>query len=375
MCQQRDWREGHKHPCRAFQAQEREEKEVSDVYITSLTSVKTKILETEVEKAGGQYMAGCECQTCLEAAGTVHGGCGCRGTAGHIHVECVAAFCSTPGVPTVCWKFCQTCKETYDAPVRLQLAERWIAKVSTLARDDDERMNAVSNHAICLLKAKQPSKASKLLRANLRWAEPLLGPHDEGILAMKSNLGSALLDTKQFDKAVDLLHETFEHKKAVLGRQHASTIQSGKSLAGCMLSAGWSPDTLEDAEEIMLANMAILRQGEEFGPDHKFTIMNELLLGAILEKRGRDELAVRLLREVACQAVSVFGHLQPFQLEVYRQIPQRLRSQVFGSDGPPWPVVGQARTGFWDNCTYMYNTVTGEPHHYELPTADASAAV
>ena len=82
------------------------------------------------------------CWVCLEEDGELLRGCACRGTAGYVHVDCLAMFASsrthtqsTPAAQLDAWRQCVTCKQYFVGELFVGLARAH----NSIATDADAR--------------------------------------------------------------------------------------------------------------------------------------------------------------------------------------------------------------------------------------------
>ena len=169
------------------------------------------------------------CHVCLEgdaAAGggggqqLMHGGCGCRGSAGFAHMRClVEAAEHNPDS----WTDCQTCKNEYTGAVELRLA-----------REHDERAH--------------DGRA-----------------HDERLSTMdtKHNLGAALTGMGHFAEARAVYEEVVAQRTKKQGRMHVETLVSKGQLALLLQSTGAQEEARQLFQEVVAEQTAQLGGGAQ----------------------------------------------------------------------------------------------------------------
>ena len=132
------------------------------------------------------------CHVCLEGHGDeaegaggrlVHGGCGCRGSAGFAHLPCMVEAAMHNSAS---WTMCPTCRQDYTGPAALGLAG---------ARDEHGSTLETKNNLANALKGMgQFAEAWRLLDEAVAGSTAELGPAHSKTLTIKMNL-SALLET------------------------------------------------------------------------------------------------------------------------------------------------------------------------------------
>ena len=119
------------------------------------------------------------CFICLEeatgptAAPLLQTGCGCRGTAGHVHALCAmrAAAAEHERAGTWAgkhpWQLCATCKIPFTGALKLALAQEWCRRTEPLARTDVQRFAARTTMSNALSAAGRLAEAEVVVRGNL----------------------------------------------------------------------------------------------------------------------------------------------------------------------------------------------------------------
>ena len=108
-------------------------------------------------------------------------GCGCRGTAGHVHELCAirAATAEHERAGTWAgkhpWQLCATCKIPFTGALKLALAQEWCRRTEPLARTDVQRFAARTTMSNALSAAGRLAEAETVVRGNLEAATALHG--------------------------------------------------------------------------------------------------------------------------------------------------------------------------------------------------------
>jgi hypothetical protein len=125
------------------------------------------------------------CFICLEegtaAMPLLQPGCGCRGTAGHVHELCAirAAAAEHERAGTWAgkhpWQLCATCKLPFTGALKLALAQEWCRRTAPLAPTDVQRFAARTTMSNALSAAGRLAEAETVVRGNLEAATALHG--------------------------------------------------------------------------------------------------------------------------------------------------------------------------------------------------------
>ena len=132
------------------------------------------------------------------------------------------------------WFWCPLCKSVYTGVTRMALAQRWYALVCARTEEDDERLEAARNLAICLCDDGQYVEAEKMQREILPVRKRVHGiKHATTLQACKALAGCLLLQAKHAE-AADMYQEILEVRERVQGPEHAETLAAKEHLASSL---------------------------------------------------------------------------------------------------------------------------------------------
>ena len=184
------------------------------------------------------------CFICLEettgptAAPLLQTGCGCRGTAGHVHAHCAirAAAAEHERAGTWAgkhpWQLCATCKLPFTGALKLALAQEWCRRTEPLARTDVQRFAARTTLSNALSAAGRLAEAETVVRDNLEAATALHGAEHRHTLGTTLNLGLLLDGQGKHKEAAHVYAKLLRAQERVLGPEHRDTLNTAMQLAG-----------------------------------------------------------------------------------------------------------------------------------------------
>ena len=268
-------------------------------------------------------------------------GCGCRGSAGKVHVhcaiQCAAAAQERAGTalgPKAPWQKCATCGLPYTGELKLKLAEEWVrramesndggpivlfaartslgnalaaggrlAEAEVVARSNLETATAVygaehrftlgTTHNLGLLLEQngKAQEAEALFVSLLATQQRVLGPEARDTLMVATQVANSALGRGDYAAAEAQYRTLLKTQARVVGADDPSTLIVGMNLASALLGAG----KYADAEAAFEANLEAKRR--RLGPEHVDTLMAQMNLGIVLRERGDYEKAERILEE------------------------------------------------------------------------------
>ena len=283
------------------------------------------------------------CFICLESgeeAVLLPTGCGCRGTAGHVHERCAiqGALATQARNGTWAgkqhpWQLCQTCRLPYTGSLKLALAQAWSRRTDGLSDSDPAQYMAARTALGNALSAEgRLEEAEGVVRDNLARARALYGTGHRMAMGIRFNLGLVLDGQGKSEEAAHVYTELNTEQQRVLGPEHPDTLMSAMQIANSDLNAGRNeeaatkyrrvldvqrrvlgaahPITLtcgmnlastllsladyQEAETLYRANLAAKLR--TLGAEHVDTLMVSMNLGVVFKERGRYEEAGRWLR-------------------------------------------------------------------------------
>jgi hypothetical protein len=242
------------------------------------------------------------CYICLESdeeAGRrvgvgelVHGGCGCRGSAGFAHLPCLVSAAESNSDS---WIYCPTCKQKYTGRAAFGLAQ---------AAVNDERLSpgvTQTNLANALADKGEWAEAKRLYQEILAGVTAQLGPAHTSTLATKMNLASLLRDMGERAEAKRLYQEVVAGETAQLGPAHTSTLMTKNSLAILLRDMGEQAEAKRLLEEVLVGETA------QLGPLHDSTLNTKGNLASLLNMMGEGVEAKRLYQEVLADQTAQLG--------------------------------------------------------------------
>ena len=230
------------------------------------------------------------CHVCLEgdddAEGSarsqlVHGGCGCRGSAGFVHHGClVDAAMHNPKS----WTMCPTCLQEYTGPACLGLAR---------ARDEQGSTRETKIFlANGLSDVGQFAEARRLYEQVAAAQSALFGPAHPETLGTKCNLAILLDEMGEWAESRVLHEQVLASFTVQLGPAHTSTLKTKGNLANLLHDMG------ELAEARRLFEQVVMGWTAQLGPAHTLTLATKNNLALLLQDMGERAEARWLLEEV-----------------------------------------------------------------------------
>jgi len=195
------------------------------------------------------------CYICTEAVhwktkeGLVRG-CACRGTAGFVHVSCLAEQAKilvAEGEENNLdddrfmprwnrWHTCSLCKQKHHGVVACALG--WACWKTYVGRSETVTSDEVVLLAMNLLggglgDANQNEDALIVREAELAmWQR--LGHSESNMLVVQSNLASTYQELKRYDESLRMRREVYSRKVKLLGGEHEKTILEAANYANCL---------------------------------------------------------------------------------------------------------------------------------------------
>ena len=201
------------------------------------------------------------CHVCLdgndEAEGgggqLVHGGCGCRGSAGFAHLPClIEAATHNPAADSwsmhgsMCWSTCPTCRQRYTGPASLGLARARDRQGST-SETKINLANALSEFSATM---REWAEARRLYEEVVAGFTAQLGPAHVDTLATKNNLALLLMQMGERAEARRMYEEVVAGLTAQLGPAHTTTLKSKGNLATLLDEMGEGAEARRLLEEV-----------------------------------------------------------------------------------------------------------------------------
>lgn len=244
------------------------------------------------------------CWLCLESEGELlQTGCACRGSSGIAHLSCLV-LAATHDVDS--WTTCPTCCQFYTgaADVGLALA-RW-ERVRDRPPEDSERLFVANNLAVALKESAGDNEgALRLMEEVLAVRRAQLGDEHPSTLDSVTNLALQHTEMGNFGAALPLSEEAVAATLRTLGPEHEHYLVSLGSLAALHNSMGNYRAARPLHEEALTTRQRIL------GHDHLDTLNSTHGLGQCRIGLGEREAGLVLLEEAAASARRVLGAAHP----------------------------------------------------------------
>lgn len=268
------------------------------------------------------------CYLCLGGAGRVtrsgvgaellHGGCACRGSAGHGHLRCFieAATHNWEG-----WFRCPTCGQRFTGVVLLGLARGCWALQAGKPANDRDKLFAQDLLAQALMEAGRYDEALPLFRAVLAVERRVAGDEGTETLASMNNL-AALLATKGDRKAAEsLFREGLKVVRRTLGSDHQRTLSSISNLGALLREMS----QFEEARRLLEEAVAGRRRTQ--GDTHVETLNCIDKLASLHHDQGDFVLAEPLDREALAGRRLALGARHPNTLRSLHNLATLLREK------------------------------------------------
>ena len=115
---------------------------------------------------------------------------------------------------------CVTCKHRYTGDAAVRLARAFWAHVATREDDDPVRLAVASNLGTVLIGQGVLPEARQILRDTLEVQRRVLGMEHPSTLTTANNLAYLLTQQGELSEAGQILRETLEVQRRVLGAEH-----------------------------------------------------------------------------------------------------------------------------------------------------------
>lgn len=195
-------------------------------------------------------------------------GCACVSEHGRGHVECSIVYAERVAAKMGphSWFWCPLCKNVYTGVTRMALAQRWYALVCARTEEDDERLEAARNLAICLCDDGQYVEAEKMQREILPVRKRVHGiKHATTLQACKALAGCLFLQAKHAE-AGNMYQEILEVRERVQGPEHAETLAAKEHLANSLSHQAKHAEAGDMYQDILAVRERVQ------GPEHAETL-------------------------------------------------------------------------------------------------------
>ncbi len=150
----------------------------------------------------------------------------------------------------------------------------------------------MENLAVSYLNAKRLADAEPLIRGNLRVRRAVLGEDHPTVLQTQNNFAGLLIESGQIEKAVELLEQLVPRYQQAVGEDHPQTLGTMLNLGGAYL---WSQRPTEAADFFREVRRQV---SATQGFDHPLAVKALELLGRALSEAGDNAEAEAVLGEL-----------------------------------------------------------------------------
>ena len=292
-----------------------------------------------VEKCAGDTK-GQTCYICTEALhwktkeGLVRG-CACRGTAGFVHVSCLAEQAkilmdeveeNNLGRKAMIerwprWYTCRLCEQDHHGVVACALG--WACWKTYLGRPetDEVRRLAMNQLGNGLCDGDHDEDALSVREADLS-TRLRLGDSEGNLLAAQSNLALSYQLLGRFEEGLRMRRDVYFGCLKVFGAEHVKTLLEASNYAGALKIL---KGRFEEAKALLRKTMPVARR--VIGEEHLLTFkMRKIYAASLCEDPAAtlDDLreAVMTLEELARTARRVLGNAHPLAVNLERDLRQ-----------------------------------------------------
>ncbi len=249
------------------------------------------------------------CLVCYEhRPPPIRTGCGCRGTNGWAHVDCLARaarFQQAHRGETV-WGECHICERAFSGEMLVFLAEAWVAACDELpARDPTARFRALGHLSTCRLKQGRYADAERI---NWELLERLTRERGEGHLqtmVCAGDLALSLSYTRKFAAANRLFADVTRAIVATYGAHHPDALLIQSNHVSSLLLQG----RYRAAERLARSLVGVLER--VLGATHAYTLACTGNLATALSKQGKRDEAGGVHRRLIATQQRVLGADHP----------------------------------------------------------------
>ena len=267
---------------------------------------------------------GAHCRICLQADGMLKQPCACRGSAAHVHHDCLSRWRRSSRKVDAAYR-CDQCHDHYrDAEsvdiLRMRLAEQREIRAATDGPPEPV-LSTLSVLAQELQAQGRPSEAEPLAVELVSGSLSVFGPHDLKTLAAINHLGSLHMDMGQLPAAEEWYREALHISRTELGDGHATTLASLNNLGKLLFEKGEFAEARPLLEEALESTLATC------GERHPSTLACLANLSALLQASGELEEAELLCRQALEVKRLTLGSRHPDTLGSLHNLGRLLQSR------------------------------------------------
>ena len=346
-CQKLHWKAGHKNDCKRIELGGGAEQYYADKKCAEAIAVAVEECADDTE--------GQTCFICTEALhwktneGLVRG-CACRGTAGFVHVSCLAeqakillaeAKENNLGEDAINarwrqWHTCGMCKQSYHGVVRCAFG--WACWKTYVGRPETDtcRLLAMTVLGNGISAAGHYEDALAVEEANLSMRRRL-GDSEENILVLQCNLATTYDQLGRRGEALRMRQNVYSGRLRLNGEEHQMTIRAANNYASSLNSLKRHGEAKSLLLETMPVARRVLGENDIHTLKMRWAYAHTLCYG---EGATVDDVreAVTMLEETSRTAQRVFGGAYPLvvHIESYlRKARAALRAREEPSPGAP----------------------------------------
>ncbi len=343
-CQKKHWEEGgHDKLCKTIKkAGGAEQYNANTKYAEAVAAAA----EACAEDTKGQT-----CDICTQALhwktkeGLVRG-CSCRGTAGFVHVSCLAEQAKilfaeveynnlddkAKDIRWARWSTCSLCEQSYHGVVMHALG--WACWKTYLGRPEGDMARYLSMEQLGngLSEKGHNEDALSVEEARLSLLRRL-GASEEDMLQTQANLAITHAQLGHLDKALSMERDVYSGRLKLQGEEHTKTLEAANNYAASLKDLR----RFEEAKALLRKTMPVARR--VLGNDHRITlVMRQTYAQTIYKDYGAtlDDLheAVTTLEEIEPIARRVLGGLHPTAVSIEYHL-QNARATLRAREAPP----------------------------------------
>ena len=247
-------------------------------------------------------------------------GCSCRGTAGFVHVSCLAEQAKiwmdeaeendldgkALDERWNRWHTCSLCKQHYHGVVRCALG--WACWKTYLGRSDVRRLDAMTQLGNGLDDVNKHEERISIIETQLSTVIRLWPKNEHNVLGLKHNLAGCYLQTGRLEEAARLFRLIYARRKVLAGG-----IDSDSLIAAHQLAATWIE--LGRYDQVKSLVLPLLPYGRKFRLSY-----DKALYRTAGASRGEVFEAVASFEEQVGTCRRVLGPSHPDTLDILREL-------------------------------------------------------
>ena len=263
------------------------------------------------------------CYICFDGGEGLVRGCACRGTAGSVHVSCLAEQAKilvaeaeennldwkAKNARWLRWETCRLCEQDHHGVVLCALG--WACWKTYVGRPEGDwaRRRAMTLLGIGLMRANHHEDALSVQEAQLSEMRRL-GASEEAILTTQGNLAISYQHVGRFEEALRVTRDVYHGYSRLLGNEYGDTLRLANNYASSLVCV----KRFEEAKALLREMMPVARR--VLGEDDRLTLKMRWNYAKALFKAPSatlDDLreAVTTLEDVGRITLRVLGTAHP----------------------------------------------------------------